>query len=258
MLTYLGLGVRRYGDMPIRIYGRPYWEFQAVLSGSIAPLFPPDIRQPEAVDSSLWVFPPEHPHGWTAPAGTVARIVVCHFDSVPEFAAVHFRRLGWLRVALAADRLHDLHALGQSLDARRLSRDLVSLLHFDKACAELCIIACEGMPMDCPPAMLDRAGYVALTASAWYSEHMAARPSMVEVARAAGCSPSHLRRLFLQARGSPPEVVFRDLRMHRAREMLRLGVASIKEIAYSCGYDNQSCFSRAFRQVEGLPPSRFR
>lgn len=52
----------------------------------------------------------------------------------------------------------------------------------------------------------------------------------------------------------------RELRLEHGRRRLEAGQrhASILDIALECGYENLSCFTRAFRQRYGLTPSEYR
>jgi cysteine sulfinate desulfinase/cysteine desulfurase-like protein len=47
---------------------------------------------------------------------------------------------------------------------------------------------------------------------------------------------------------------FEELRIERAKELLGRGDSSVKEVAAACGYESQSCFSRAFKRATGRPP----
>jgi len=259
MLTYLGVGLRRYGERPVPVYGRPCWEIQASLSGAIAPSLPPSARgDDEPRERGLWIFPPDHEHGWTAKRGRVAEIAVFHFESIPEPAATFVRHRGFIAVILAEPALSRVRSLSEELAPLRDGRDPLALLRFDRAAVELAIIALEALPERETVALLDRAGLAVASALAWYSEHMAERPRLADVARAVNCSESHLRRLFVAARGQSPQAAFDAMRAGRARDMIRGEAISMKEIAAACGYDSPSSFSRAFARIEGRAPRELR
>jgi AraC-like DNA-binding protein len=255
MLTYLSAGQRRYGDHPIRIYARQFWEFEAVLSGAIAPTFPPgSAERPQPAERSLWIFPPGVEHGWTGIPGAGSEIAVFHFDSINESAAALIRKRGYLRATLAPDRLERVRAAAEALGQIRTGADTLALLKSEAAALELTVMALETLDPAATAPLLDRAELAASGAVAWYSEHMADNPSIAQVARTVNCSESHFRRLFQRARGIPPAQAFEELRADRARELLRRGDSSVKEIAAACGYESQSCFSRAFKRITGRPP----
>ncbi len=78
-----------------------------------------------------------------------------------------------------------------------------------------------------------------------------------DVAHHVGLDRSYLYALFReQLRMTPKEYLVR-FRVERACGLLA-GPLSIAEIGRSVGYEDPLSFSRVFRQVKGLPPSRYR
>lgn len=256
MLTYLSGGARRYGEQPVRLSSRPFWEFQAVLAGAIAPTFPAGATYcgGEIKEETLWVFPPELEHGWTGEPGTTATVAVFHFDAIPEPAAAFIRREGFLAVRPDRSALDRIGTLRGEMTSSWEGRDTLALLRSDAAGLELSIIALEALGPGRTAALIDRAELVAAGSQAWFSEHMAEAPSVGRIARKMNCSESHFRRLFVRARGVPPQEAFEAQRIGRAMHLLKRREHSIKEIADLCGYASQSCFSRAFRRAAGSAP----
>jgi len=78
------------------------------------------------------------------------------------------------------------------------------------------------------------------------------------VGRAVGLSESHLGRLLVKHTRAGFRVLRRTLRMRRAAELLAESVEHIGEIGYRVGYDDETQFSREFREFFGLCPGRFR
>lgn len=78
------------------------------------------------------------------------------------------------------------------------------------------------------------------------------------VARAVGVSPKHLGRSFAARYGDPPMRYQRKLLMRRAAILLRSSDASIEQLARSLGFQDWRSFSRSFRAVHGLSPTRYR
>lgn len=83
-------------------------------------------------------------------------------------------------------------------------------------------------------------------------------PSIKELARTLGISPSHLRARFRASCGVSIGRHLRRLRLERACGLLRLGPQRVAEIAEQCGFASIYSFSRAFRQAYGLSPLAFR
>jgi AraC family transcriptional regulator len=81
--------------------------------------------------------------------------------------------------------------------------------------------------------------------------------TMAELATATGLSPSHFARRFKVSTGVPPHQFLMQMRVERAKRMLR-GGASIIEIALTCGFTHQEHMTRIFRRAVGLTPAAYR
>ena len=84
--------------------------------------------------------------------------------------------------------------------------------------------------------------------------------SLKEIADAAGdVSPYHFSRLFKQATGFSPYQFLIECRVLAAQKLLRAQRGlSLGEIAFRCGFADQSSFTRCFRQRTGLTPKQYR
>lgn len=80
---------------------------------------------------------------------------------------------------------------------------------------------------------------------------------IASLARDVGISVSQLERDFVHLFGLPPRRYLTKIRFEAAVEMLRMG-KPIGEIAYACGYEDQSAFTRRFRMAFGVSPSEYR
>ena len=83
-------------------------------------------------------------------------------------------------------------------------------------------------------------------ALAFFSSEMHISPSINEISKEIGVSVSHLRRLFHKIKGANPRTVLVELRMTRAMELACFTDYNFLEIANTCGYSDQSAFSKAF------------
>lgn len=82
--------------------------------------------------------------------------------------------------------------------------------------------------------------------------------SMTEMARHASVSVSHLHALFRQELNCTPMQWLTDLRITQAQRLLRSTQLSINEIAFRCGYADQSAFTRTFLRTSTVTPSVYR
>ena len=65
-------------------------------------------------------------------------------------------------------------------------------------------------------------------------------------------------RLFKEQFGVSIGVFLTERRITHAKYLLRFSDTSIDSIAASCGFDDPNYFSRTFKHVEGISPSKFR
>ncbi|MDR5708742.1 MAG: AraC family transcriptional regulator [Armatimonadota bacterium] len=81
---------------------------------------------------------------------------------------------------------------------------------------------------------------------------------VAELARAAACSPTHLRRLFRTALGMSPSRYLLERRLQRAAELLRGTDHTVQQVAERCGFESLSHFHRHFKARYGCTPLAFR
>lgn len=97
------------------------------------------------------------------------------------------------------------------------------------------------------------------SAAAFIQEHTGRDLDVARLADAVGLSPSHFRRLFHKVTGQSPRAAHRQARIRRACEMLVYETTlNVSQIAYALGFSTVHNFSRAFRDVVGIPPTSYR
>lgn len=77
------------------------------------------------------------------------------------------------------------------------------------------------------------------------------------VAAACGVDPAYLCRLFSRFHDESPYRFLTRVRMEYASRILLEGVQSVKGVAAELGFKDSSHFSRVFKSVHHVPPSRF-
>ncbi len=91
------------------------------------------------------------------------------------------------------------------------------------------------------------------------AEQPASEPIMVqEFLERSGLSYAHQSRVFKKCYGITPLQYITELRMTRAKLLLRDSNNSISQIALILGYDNLGYFSRTFKKSFGISPKDFR
>jgi transcriptional regulator GlxA family with amidase domain len=67
-----------------------------------------------------------------------------------------------------------------------------------------------------------------------------------------------MERLFARELATRPSRYYRDLRLHRARQMVRHTGMSMMQIAVATGFASAPHFARAYGELHGVVPSRDR
>ena len=250
MLTYLNQGERNFYEHPTLPYRRGAWEFFAVIDGRCAPTNRPG-DQPELAEARLWVMPPGDLHGWTGEPDQPCQILVAHFDAVPDPLALFNKRRS---IALRPDEVSKLRDMFLELEDDYIQPTEITRLRAERLKLELAITVLA----DAERTTRDTAAHKAAAGLAWYAEHLAQRPRVEDVARAVGVSPSHLRRLFLQAMGISPLEAMKQVQHDRAKQLMRTTDLPLGDVSVACGFSAQSVFSRDFAKRQNITPQAWR
>jgi len=90
----------------------------------------------------------------------------------------------------------------------------------------------------------------------YIDENFAEPISLTDLSRLTDLSAFHIHRLFSRDAGMPPHAYQNQVRVNRAKELLRSG-ESLSAIAAATGFADQSHLTRHFRRLVGLPPGRY-
>jgi AraC-like DNA-binding protein len=78
------------------------------------------------------------------------------------------------------------------------------------------------------------------------------------LAQQAGLSRFHFVRMFSRAFGATPHRYQVELRLRRAKELLRRPGAEVTEVCFETGFSSLGSFSTLFAREFGRPPSQYR
>ncbi|MBR4036579.1 MAG: AraC family transcriptional regulator [Oscillospiraceae bacterium] len=81
--------------------------------------------------------------------------------------------------------------------------------------------------------------------------------SVDDIANAVGISRSHLYRVFVSNLGQSPIDYLTEYRINEACELIKNTSLSISQIAVSVGFFDQFYFSRVFKKIKKIPPSKY-
>lgn len=82
--------------------------------------------------------------------------------------------------------------------------------------------------------------------------------SLAEVAERLHLSSVYFSTVFHQTVGMPFVSYLNELRLNRARQLLRYSPLTVSEICYSCGFNSASHFQRLFKKRFGCSPTALR
>jgi len=88
--------------------------------------------------------------------------------------------------------------------------------------------------------------------------HLHPAPSLADMARLAGLSPSHFARKFRRSTGASLGRFVNRRRLRAALPLLADGSLPLGEIARTLGFSSQSHFTRLFSGSTGITPARYR
>jgi AraC-like DNA-binding protein len=97
---------------------------------------------------------------------------------------------------------------------------------------------------------------VVRTVREYLENHFAENVSLDEITALSGLSSYHLIRVFRSETGLPPHAYLEQVRINRARQLLRVG-ASIADVAFLTGFSDQSHFTRHFKKMTGVTPGQY-
>jgi transcriptional regulator GlxA family with amidase domain len=78
--------------------------------------------------------------------------------------------------------------------------------------------------------------------------------SLDDIAEQGGLSRRQLERHFRNLLLEPPAVIYRNIRLERARGLMIETDMSVMEVAMACGFNSANVFSRHFKKRYGETP----
>ncbi len=194
----------------------------------------------EGHPGTLIVIPPGLRHNQINEPGE--RNLFCVFQASPELFPQHWRSI-------------DVSGLGW---VRRTFLELKSMTDrgdFTGAPALLCSLL-QRLNAQTEPAEALHPGL--REALRFMQNHFTEPLSVPAIAREAGVCPSFLRRLFQNSRKEAPLQYLQELRLERARILLRNPYLSVAEAAARSGFENSNYFIRLYKSRYGITPRRDR
>ena len=96
-----------------------------------------------------------------------------------------------------------------------------------------------------------------LTLVAFMRERLGEELTVDDIARGGSMSVSKLKMLFREYTGGGPIDYFINMKIERAKDLIRMGVYTLSEVAEALGFSSLHYFSRTFKARVGVAPSRW-
>lgn len=94
-------------------------------------------------------------------------------------------------------------------------------------------------------------------AIAYMEDHLHEPVTIEAVAEATGWSHEHFTRVFTRTIGLTPKRMLLEKRLQRAEELMLKGAMTVKQIAYTVGFQDEHHFSKIYKQIRGMTASEY-
>ena len=98
---------------------------------------------------------------------------------------------------------------------------------------------------------------VAQMAKKYIFDNYAKKIGIADICLDVGCSKSTLITAFKRELGLTVNSYLTEFRLKEAEKMLATGEYTVGQVAYECGFSDQSYFSKVFSAKYGMPPSEY-
>lgn len=95
-------------------------------------------------------------------------------------------------------------------------------------------------------------------AQRYMMENLERTLSVQEIADAVSLSPSHFTKLYREVTGIAPYDGLLNMRLNKAKDLLRRTALPVSEVAYRCGFNSDANFISFFRKRTDVTPLKFR
>ena len=135
--------------------------------------------------------------------------------------------------------------------------DIQAPLYQFRVCAEILKLLAETLSLERRSAQQTRAQEIVEQAKAFIEAHVRLVFDLDELGAELHLSLPHLNEVFKAYTGMTPYQYCLHVKINRAKEILAGGETSVKEIAWTLGFDDPYYFSRLFKKKTGSSPSQW-
>jgi len=200
------------------------------------------------------IVPPQVEHATTLAPSMIGRSLHVDASIAHEIASALGVTLG--RDPIVVCEAQSAHALADLIERELGSRAAGQAMLLDALVEALVVSMLRGLPAR-TAANRNRDPRIARAVELVHDRYADAL-TIDELARAAAMSRYHFSRAFRAELGASPYRYLQQVRVERARELLRTSRRSVTEVAFAVGFSDLGRFSRAFRAQVGCLPREAR
>lgn len=247
-LDYLSWGWREYGRHPIPLARHDGWTYQVVVEGTV------HLRLEHAEvpirDGTMVLVSPECAYGWSGQASNRCKILSWIWRDAPADTPSHENPTAWQTIALSPSAMRTLNQLHRETRSEATLEKPMSSLALRTIRARIDILLARTIRLGS-----EGAKSRFRIAWQWLLDHPGELRPVSALCDHLQVSASTLQRLFHQYKKMSVREAALTIRMHTARELLKMPSHSVKEIAMQLGYAHANDFSRAYSSFWHQPPA---
>lgn len=255
-LRYLAWGYRDFARQPIPVSRHEGWVCVLIEEGS--PTMVVRRREVRMSAGTLAVIGPDCPFGWQGQEAGPCRFLLWMWERAPDAATADLRGNGCTTRRMSRPErgsfamLHDLCRR----EVLRASGPDATYLAGCRILFDATLRRAMSLEQDVARAAPSgRGSEISGLARAWLAAHLDSREPVARLCDYLNVSQSTLYRVFVAQEGTSPLAWFHAARMEKARELLTERSLSVKEAAYTLGYEHANDLSRAYRKHFGRSPT---
>lgn len=174
--------------------------------------------------------------------------IACEIAGQPR--EIPFFRTGVIDDPELAARIRRLHMLMEQQNVPLLEQETALLWTLGQMVVRY---------SDDPPVLqkMKREKTAVFRAKQYIQTHYTLNFSIEDLAQAVHLSPYHTIHVFREEIGLPPHTYLRQIRIHKAKELLSAGLP-IADVAQAAGFTDQSHLNRWFKRLWGITPGQYR
>ncbi|WP_308636774.1 AraC family transcriptional regulator [Paenibacillus silvisoli] len=256
---------------------REIWDYEILYLQEGRLLVTVEGEQYEGLPGDIFVFKPRQRHSIRVLDDKPVSQPHVHFDlfelpdspelpvSFETYGQMSAQQKSWFRPNLMADGPLALPSRIRLRHPKRFEALLFELIEEFQLQLELCDVSCKGLLLTLLTYLIRQNGQNTAQPgpdiqairrhlhAKWNSEM-----TLEELSELFNISKYHLVRTFKKHYEATPIQYHRQIRIDKAKQLLRYSNFTIQQIADQLGFGSIHAFSRAFKMAEGVPPISFR